>query len=121
MRTSALLALLPLLVSLATARPYHSGHDHSVHRAHRIRKSLSFGPTHSHASFEVIDEPVTPQGLRSGDVDVKEVARRFIGEKVGAGEGDGFYIREDVSSASSFVCCLSSESMSCFVVRSDRA
>ncbi len=99
MRTTALLTLLPLLATLSLARPHQPGHDHSLHRSHRIRKSLSFGPTHSHASFEVIDEPVAVQSLLVGEVDVKEVAKRYIGERIGSGDGEGFYIREDVSAA----------------------
>ena len=100
MRTSALLSLLPLLVGLATARPHEPGHDHSSHRSRHIRKSLSFGPAHAHASFDILDDEPLVKGLLSDEVDVKEVARRFIGQRVGSGEGEGFYIRDDVSTRS---------------------
>lgn len=97
MRTTALIALLPFLATLVTSRPHHPGHDHSAHRAHHTRKSLSFGPKHSHASFEFVDEPVSVRGMGL-PVDVKEVARNFIGFRVGGQEGETFYIRDDVSS-----------------------
>ena len=95
MRSTALLALLPFLVNVATARPHQTGHDHSVHRSHRIRKSLAFGPTHSHASFELIDDAVVGQGL--GTMDTIEVAKMFISERLNITEGEGFYLRGDVS------------------------
>ena len=99
MRPAVLFALLPLLATNAIARPHQSGHDHSVHKSHRIRKSLSFGPIHKHASFEVAEEPELSYGfLAREEVDIHEVAKRFIGEKVGVEEGKGFYIREDVNS-----------------------
>lgn len=97
MRTSALLALLPLLANLAAARPHNTEHDHSLHQVHHVRKSLSFGPAHIHASFEVVDEPLAVHGLHRRDVNVKEVAKKFIREKMGSEDGVGFYIRGDVS------------------------
>lgn len=96
MRTSALIALLPLLANVASAHPHHK-HDRSVRGSNRVRKSLSFGPTHSHASFEVLEQPIVVQSFTEGEVDAKRVASQFIAEKVGAGEGEGFFIRDDVS------------------------
>jgi extracellular elastinolytic metalloproteinase len=95
MRTAALLPLLPFLATLAVARP-HS--HHALNKADRLRKSLSFGPSHSHASFEIVDSPIE-YGLLSlnGEVDAKEVAKAFLSENVGGEEGDSFYIRPDVS------------------------
>lgn len=97
MRSSALIALLPFLATLTAARPHHHEDKHS---ASRTRKSLSFGPAHSHASFEVLDDAVhvfEPRGLIDEPIDVKRVAQTFLGSQLGAQEGEGFYIREDVS------------------------
>ncbi|WVQ83171.1 hypothetical protein IAT38_005310 [Cryptococcus sp. DSM 104549] len=93
MRTSALIPLLPFLATLAQARPHHS-HDSSS-APQRARKSLSFGPAHPHASFHVLENPpqVQVQGLVDEPVDVKQVAKAFIGGRLGG--DDGFYIRED--------------------------
>jgi hypothetical protein len=105
MRSTALIALLPLLATLATARPHDHHHSHKHDRDHglqRQRKTLSFGPKHGHASFETIDTPVVPLGIDVGgliDVDPKEVARAFIAHKIGGNEGESFYLREDVSAA----------------------
>ncbi|OWZ33300.1 extracellular elastinolytic metalloproteinase [Cryptococcus neoformans c45] len=95
MRSSALIALLPFLATLTAARPRHHEDKHS---ASRTRKSLSFGPAHSHASFEVLDDAVhvfEPRGLIDEPIDVKRVAQTFLGSQLGAQEGEGFYIRED--------------------------
>ncbi|WWD21598.1 hypothetical protein CI109_106084 [Kwoniella shandongensis] len=94
MRTSALISLLPLLATLAIARPHDK--NHSIQS--QSRKSLSFGPTHAHASFEVLDEPITivqASGFVDGEVDVKEVAKAFIASKVEGEDGTAFYIRDD--------------------------
>lgn len=99
MRSSALIALLPILATLSLARPHHQHHSHHRHS----RKTLGFGPTHSHATFELLpleaDGEFRTQELR--DVDVMEVANAFIQEKIGSGPGVGFYIRPDVSGSSS--------------------
>ncbi|KAK8847507.1 hypothetical protein IAR55_005365 [Kwoniella newhampshirensis] len=100
MRTSALISLLPLLATLTVARPHKGAqHDHSISSHHQPRKSLSFGPTHSHASFEVLEEPLTIAIVQAsgllGDVDVREVAKTFIASKVEGEEGQAFYIRDD--------------------------
>lgn len=95
MRSSALIALLPVLATLSQARPHH---HHSHH--HQSRKTLGFGPSHKHATFELLPiEPVDDEARIQGlsEVDVKEVASRFIEAKIGAGNGVGFYIRPDVS------------------------
>jgi len=90
MRSSALIALLPLLATLATAAP-----SPSPRSTYPIRKSLSFGPKHSHAKYEVLELGPVPEVGLTDFVDVKDVAKRFIAERVG-GE-DRFYIRPDVS------------------------
>lgn len=97
MRSSALIALLPLLATLTAARPHHHDHKHS---ASRTRKSLSFGPVHSHASFEVLTEDahvIEPRRLKDELIDVMQVAQTFLRSQLGTQEGEGFYIREDVS------------------------
>lgn len=99
MRTSALIALLPFLATLpAQARPHPSDHVRAVDQQGYIRKSLSFGPRHDHASFEVLDVQPVDQVMGLREIDAKEVAKAFIAHKVGGGEGVSFYIREDVSS-----------------------
>lgn len=98
MRSEALLSLLPLLATLSTitARPHSHHHDH---HHHPLRKSLGFGPSHDHASFETLPiQPLGNVGLQAlKEVDVKEVARKFIQSKIGEVEGEGFYLRDDVS------------------------
>lgn len=92
MRSTALIALLPFLASFATAAP-----SSPIKRdIHPVRKSLSFGPSHSHATYETLDLGAVPEVGLNEFVDVKETARRFIAEKLGS--ADGFYIRPDVSS-----------------------
>ncbi|WRT64652.1 uncharacterized protein IL334_001586 [Kwoniella shivajii] len=94
MRTSALLAILPLLATstLTLARPTYD----DVPQV-RERKTLSFGPVHKHHSFKVVDEPiiVSRSSLLSESVDPREVASKFIEDKIGGSEGDAFYIRDD--------------------------
>lgn len=95
MRSSALIALLPLLATLSVARPSHHHNHH-----HPSRKTVGFGPSHKHATFELLpidsaNDEVRIQALT--EVDVREVASRFIESKIGAGEGVGYYIRSDVS------------------------
>jgi extracellular elastinolytic metalloproteinase len=93
MKSAALVALLPLLATLSTALPSPPAPRDEV--TGHVRKSLSFGPKHDHARFEILEVgPVSEVGLLE-HVDVNEVARRFIGEKLGG--VDGFYIRDDVS------------------------
>lgn len=90
MRTAALLTLLPFLAGVATAAPS------SAHRTpNPIRKSLSFGPSHSHASFEALELASIPEIGLSEAVEPQEVAKRFLVNKLGS--SDGFYIRPDVS------------------------
>ena len=78
MRNAALLALLPLLVKgLAT------------------RKSLSFGPSHSHATFETFQHaPVEFVSLSSSSP--RDVAGRWLDAKLGFTDGEDYYIRDDV-------------------------
>ena len=99
MRTSALIALLPLLATGIQARPHHHAHEHG-HGRHSLRKSLGFGPVHKHASFESLAlDPLSEvelQGLTERDP--VAVAKEFIERQLGSDAGDGFYIRQDVSS-----------------------
>jgi hypothetical protein len=87
MRTSALIPLLPLLVAgIATAHP----HPHSHHGVQQTqRKSLSYGPSHPHKTFEAVDQFRITQEY---DGDWKSVTKAFLGDKVGE-----WYIRDDVS------------------------
>jgi extracellular elastinolytic metalloproteinase len=95
MRSAALISLLPFLATLATARPSPS--SQSVDTSDRLRKSLSFGPTHSHASFEIVNELAEVGLLGEGEeVDPVKVAKGFLSKRVGE-EGDSFYLRPDVS------------------------
>jgi len=99
MRVAALVALLPALATLGSAHPTaQSGRDVATDNI-TSRKSLSFGPHHRHATFEV--DPAHPSSHHSfkRDADPKRVASSFIASKIGAAEGEGFYIREDVSTA----------------------
>lgn len=90
MRTTALITLLPFLAGIATAAPSPS------HRStHPVRKSLSFGPSHPHASFEALDLPPVPEVGLAELVEPKEAAERFLVDKLGS--ADSFYIRSDVS------------------------
>ncbi|ORY21288.1 extracellular elastinolytic metallo proteinase precursor [Naematelia encephala] len=96
MRTAALVALLPFLASLATARPHDKGGMGMGKGMAHVRKSLSFGPKHDHAFFSVLDEPaVLPQSLTGELPDPIEVAKAFIARQVGGEEGEAFYLRED--------------------------
>jgi extracellular elastinolytic metalloproteinase len=89
MRVSALLALLPALATLASAAPTTSAAP---------RKSLSFGPSHPHHKFESF--PDTPAFIkRAIEEDPKRAAAKFIAHRTGATEGEGFFIREDVSAS----------------------
>lgn len=84
MRSAALLTLLPVLAAAAVLPDAHAP----------IRKSVSYGPSHKHSSWELHPEhsvSITSHG------DPLKVAASFIAEKLGTSEGDGFYIREDVS------------------------
>lgn len=92
MRVSALVALLPALATLAAAAPHPTA-------SKGVRKSLSFGPEHAHAKFE--SYPSTGLHARALDEDPKRTAAKFIAGKVGAREGEGFFIRDDVSVFSS--------------------
>ncbi|KAL1413436.1 hypothetical protein Q8F55_001203 [Vanrija albida] len=85
MRPSALVALLPFL-AVATAHGEHG----------KGRKSLSFGPHHAHARFEAFPDHVHKRAFTDSEpADARQVAAAFIAAKVGAGEGDGFYLRDD--------------------------
>lgn len=110
MRSSALIALLPFLATATSARPSHSHHHHDHTHAH-VRKSLSFGPAHPHASFELLHHAPADASAAEGsfasiatEVDVKQVARAFISERVGGDEGEGYYIRDDVSCYPHLLC-----------------
>ncbi|BEJ12624.1 hypothetical protein CspHIS471_0210840 [Cutaneotrichosporon sp. HIS471] len=85
MRVSALLALLPALAGLTSAAPTTSASP---------RKSLSFGPSHPHHSFESF--PHTPVHVkRSFEEDPKRTAAQFIAHRLNVREGEGFFIRDD--------------------------
>jgi len=90
MRSAALIALLPLLAGVATAAP-----SPAIRDVRPMRKSLSFGPQHSHATYETLELSPLPEVGSADFVEPKEVARRFIADKVGG--DDRFYIRSDVS------------------------
>lgn len=93
MRIAALLPLLPALATLATAAP--SGRPSAVGST---RKSLSFGPPLAHHSFETLDthaQQLHARGLE--DVDPVRAGASFIATRLGVKEGEGFFIREDVS------------------------
>jgi extracellular elastinolytic metalloproteinase len=90
MRSAALIALLPFLATFAAAAP--SPHTRDVQHT---RKSLSFGPKHHHAVFETLEVDAVPEIGLNQFVDPKDVARRFIAQKLGS--EDAFYIRPDVS------------------------
>jgi hypothetical protein len=88
MRTSALVSLLPLLVAgIATAHP----HPHTSSGVQKQRKSISYGPSHPHKTFEGVDQFFTIAEEYDGDW--REVAKAFLGDKI----GDGWFIRDDVS------------------------
>ena len=91
MRSAALIALLPLLAGIATAAP-----SPAIRDVRPMRKSLSFGPSHSHATYETLELSPLSEVALSDYVEPTEVARRFIADKVGG--DDRFYIRPDVSS-----------------------
>lgn len=93
MRVAALLPLLPALATLATAAP--SGRPSAVGST---RKSLSFGPPLAHHSFETL-EPEQIQARSFEDVDPVRAGASFIATRLGVKEGEGFFIREDVSGA----------------------
>jgi extracellular elastinolytic metalloproteinase len=96
MRSSALIALLPFLATASVqARPHN--HHHTHHRDHssaNVRKSLSFGPAHPHATFEVIhhdrEEVVGVEVNGLGEVDVMQAARDFLDDRAKALEGEGY-------------------------------
>ncbi|ODO08638.1 extracellular elastinolytic metalloproteinase [Cryptococcus wingfieldii CBS 7118] len=96
MRTSALIALLPFIATTAVARPCHS--EESTPASLRARKSLSFGPSHSHAKFELVDEPASPDFttlLAGQSFQAKDVVAAFLESKLGFREGSEYYIRDD--------------------------
>lgn len=105
MRSSALIALLPLLAT-GYARPHDADSGRNGHHRHSLRKSLGFGPVHKHASFESV--PLAPlsdvEVLGLVETDPVEVAKDFIKRQVGQEFGEGFYIREDVSGSQSVIC-----------------
>ena len=94
MRTSALVPLLPLLVAgIATAHPHPHSHSHHLNGLQqKQRKSLSYGPSHPHKTFEAVDHPMSIAMEYDGDW--KSVVKAFLGDKV----GEGWYIRDDVRS-----------------------
>lgn len=127
MRSSTLIALLPLLA--ATHAAAHRSHDHhhqhgddeasininNHHQQHNTnksassrvaRKSLDFGPVHEHARFVVPDQDSTLHEIEVGfdgkaGVNVARIARdvvRSVEGLEGAIEGEDYFVREDVSS-----------------------
>ena len=92
MRSAALVSLLPLLATLATAAP-----SPLMSRDLPVRKSLSFGPKHEHASFETFDLGDVPSVGLLQHASPEEVAAEFLATRFGR---DGFYIRDDVSGVS---------------------
>jgi hypothetical protein len=127
MRSSTLIALLPLLAATHTAahRSYDHHHRHgddeastNINHHHHYdninkpaspprvsRKSLGFGPVHEHARFVVPDQDSTLHEAEVGfdgkaDVDVARIARdvvRSVEGLEGAIEGEDYFVREDVS------------------------
>ncbi|WVR04708.1 hypothetical protein IAU60_001719 [Kwoniella sp. DSM 27419] len=95
MRSAALITLLPFLATLGltSGRPHAHVQDTSIGPVPRDRKSLSFGPVHSHATFETVDASAyTTTASLDGEVDVKHVATAFLNKRVGEGS---FYLRDD--------------------------
>lgn len=84
MRSAALLALLPVLAAAAVLPDAHTP----------VRKSVSYGPAHKHSTWELHPEH---SASLSSDSDPLKIAAGFISEKLGTTEGEGFYIRDDVS------------------------
>jgi hypothetical protein len=91
MRTSALIPLLPLFVAgIATAHPHP--HTHHSGLQQKQRKSLSYGPSHPHKTFEAVDADAPMSIAMEYNGDWKSVVKAFLGDKV----GDDWYIRDDV-------------------------
>lgn len=84
MRSAALLALLPVLAAAAVLPDAHAP----------VRKSVSYGPAHKHSTWELHPEHSASLSAQS---DPLKIAAGFISEKLGTAEGEGFYIRDDVS------------------------
>lgn len=97
MRSAALVALLPALVGVATAAPQSAARDTPATTT-GARRSLSFGPHHAHHRFET-DPELASTFIAPRDASPRKIASQFIASKIGAHEGQGFYIRDDVSSA----------------------
>lgn len=88
MLTSALLPLLPLLgAGLTTALPPHQHHTTTP----STRLSLSFGPSHPHKTFSVVNHDV--DAAVEFDGDWKRVVANFLKAEL----GDEWFIRDDVS------------------------
>lgn len=116
MKLSALYTLLPLIAALpplTAAHPTAHAHGSDVAGTSSYRKTLNFGASHPHASYRV---PVTDgeleddarAGLMTRDVkDAFDVARRAVEKRLAKDlgravkEGEGYYIRDDVSSSPS--------------------
>ena len=121
MRSSTLIALLPLLAGASTLahrsaethqQPSHDHHQHHHHDEGSIastrrtgRKSLGFGPVHQHARFvtpelgDDHDDLVSMSASESG-WKVEDVVARIVRSIEGlqeAQEGRDYYIRSDVS------------------------
>lgn len=84
MRSAALLALLPVLAAAAVLPDAHAP----------LRKSVSYGPAHKHSTWELHPEHSASLSSESNPL---KIAAGFISEKLGTAEGEGFYIRDDVS------------------------
>lgn len=115
MRSATLFSLLPLLATLPaiSAHPHHHHkHDHyhdgdddlelssAANSGKRVtRKSLGFGPTHHHATYESFLPPgksgnFSPLTARESR-EVAEELLRSLGQ--GGVEDENYYIRKDVS------------------------
>lgn len=113
MKGATLIALLPLLATIsARPQPGPSSRSHLAQQKKDVRvsrKSIAFGPELTHSTFrafhpvDVKDVPLNVGenivGLDRGDVFpvVKHLMSTLDGIK---GEGEGYFIRDDVSSRS---------------------
>ena len=123
MRSTTLIALLPLLAGASTLahrsaethqQPSHDHHQHHHHDEGSIastrrtgRKSLGFGPVHQHARFVTpeLDHDDSVSMSASASVSgsgwkVEDVVARIVRSIEGlqeAQEGRDYYIRSDVS------------------------
>jgi hypothetical protein len=113
MKGATLIALLPLLATIsAHPQPDRLSHSHLAQQKKDVRvsrKSIGFGPELTHSTFRAfhpVDVKEVPLnvgeniiGLARGDVFpvVKHLMSTLDGVK---GEGEGYFIRDDVSCSS---------------------